>query len=264
MKLTNDNYFGKENKYLSNSKVGDWLKDKRYFYNKHVLKIVKKEISDAMIIGSAVDTWLTHSKEKFEEKYMVVTRRSRKEDGKQGKYEYQLNNSMMFQIERMCESVERQKAYKEIKEEGFKSQLILQHDVALGHFDGLCGIPDWVKIDEENKNAVIRDLKTSKTINPVKYHYHCLDFGYYRQQAMYQLLIDLIYGIKECTSEHLVVEKDPLFLYPCQTFTLNQERIDMEKTKLLSIIEEIKGCKGELDFPKSNTSFTNSIEIGTL
>ena len=36
MKLTHDNYFTLKNKYISNSKISDYLKDPSYYKAKHI------------------------------------------------------------------------------------------------------------------------------------------------------------------------------------------------------------------------------------
>ena len=78
-KLTKRTYFTAKNKYISNSKIGDWLKDKRFFYEKHVLGTVEKKDSAAFRIGSAVDTFVTVGEKQFHEKYIPVARRSKEQ-----------------------------------------------------------------------------------------------------------------------------------------------------------------------------------------
>jgi len=254
MKLTKDNYFTKDNKYISNSKIKDWLKDKEFFYKKHIEKSIKEDISDALVIGSAVDMWLTESKEKFEDTYLVVSRRNKKSDTP---WRYQLPNSMYDKVVNLCERVEKTDAYKEIVEDKYVSQEILQLDLDLGYFSGVCGIPDWYSTQDDV--IYIIDLKTSKTIDPTRYHYHCIDFGYYTQQAIYQILLGKKYNKDKFSSKHLVVEKDPDNINQVEIFQLNQDRIDAEKERVYEILEELKN---EKDFAPKQATLKEPIEIG--
>jgi len=252
--LNHENYFTKENKHLSNSKISDWLKSKHYFYKKHISCETSQSVTDAMVLGSAVDTWLTESREEFEKQYIQVTKRSRNGDTP---WRYQLNKTMYDAVENMCTSAEDSPALKALSD--YETQKILQSDIQLGHFDGIAGIPDLIKIDGDTCEIV--DLKTAKTIDPTKYHWHCIDFGYYRQQAMYQILAENIYKCKNFRSRHVVIEKDPDGINHVQTFILNQGRINKDKDFLFQVFESIKN---EKDFLPHKASWDDAIEIGGM
>ena len=257
MKLTHNNYFTEDNKYLSNSKVSDWLKCKDYFKKKHIDHTIYQPVTDPMIIGSAVDTWLTEGRAKFNKQYTTVSRRSRKSDTP---WRYQLTPTMYDSIGNMCTKAMKSPAIKYLKKEKFISQEILHHDMDLGeHFAGIAGIPDWYKID--NKVAIVIDLKTSQTIDPTKYHYKCLDLGYYRQQAMYQMLLkSKNKDVSDYISYHIVIEKDTDGINKVQTFELDQDRIEQEKVNLLEVFDSIGA---EKKFLPHQATLKNSILIGS-
>jgi len=254
MKLTNNNYFKSDNNYLSNSKVSDWLKCKNYFKSKHIDHTITQPVTDPMIIGSAVDTWLTESEEKFNEQYIVMSRRNRKADTP---WRYQLTPSMYNQVESMCKNAEQSPVIKQFRKEKYIAQEIVQVDLELNHFKGLCGIPDWYKI--EGDTIIIPDLKTTQTIEPVKYHYKCMSLGYYRQQAFYQILLGNKYDKHKFVSYHVAIEKDTEGIYKVVTFLLNQERIEDEKENLYKIFKDIKN---EKKFSKHQATLENAFEIG--
>ena len=245
MKLTKSNYYTTKNRYISNSKISDWLKSKRYFYEKHVLGTREKEETAALIIGKAVDTWLTVSRREFEKQYIRVARRS-KEDGKI----IQLTESQYDEVVGICEAVEKHSCYQEFK--NAKKQVILQMDKKIGMFPGICGIPDAISQD----NKIIFDLKTSNTIDPKKYFYHAQAFGYFRQQAIYQMLMEETMGATGVISYHLVVEKDPDKIYKVRTFLLDQYIINQEKENVKKILENIGK---EEKFEDEDVSFTDAI-----
>lgn len=252
MKLNKKNYFTPKNRYLSNSKLGDWLKSKEYFYGRHVTNTIVKPETEALILGKACDIWLTKSRKAFEKEYLRVKRRSSKITGF-----VQLSERQYDQVVKICESVEKTSAFKEFKKG--KKQVILQMDKKIGMFEGLCGIPDVLHFDKKMTSCTIDDLKTAKTVDSKKYHFHCLEYGYYRQQAVYQILIEATYGISKFTSRHLVVEKDSDGIYKVKTFILSQARIEEEKKKVWQILEDIAK---EKTFKDKDVSFADAEVIG--
>ena len=251
-KLSQDNYYTKQNKYLSNSKISDFLKDKCYFKDLHLDNTKSKEVTDAMIVGKAVDCWLTSGVNEFVSKYTLVDRSSKKDD----EYEYRLNESMHEQITGICRAVEATDAYKDIIDKKYKSQQIFSIDMELGNFKGLCGIPDWYRIDK-SRTCFIIDLKTTADADPKKYYYHCKEYGYFRQAAMYRRLIRGKYkNIKEFINLHLVVEKGEInhvFAYELD----NAEVVEAGEY-LHEIIEQIKE---EKDFLSPNPKWEERITI---
>jgi uncharacterized protein YfkK (UPF0435 family) len=257
MTLTKNNYFSIENKYISNSRINDWLKDKNYFYKKHITGEIENKKTTPMLIGSAVDTWLTGCRKDFENQYIVVSRRNLKNPPIRIT---ELTQTQYNEIVSICESVERQDAYKEMKDH--QTQQILTMPMDLGKFEGLCGIPDWFSI--KGDKAVITDLKTAEQAkSAIKYHYHCLDYGYYRQMAVYDLLIRHNYPeVKEIEHRHLVVEKDSDDVNKVYTFILSAERVNMEKENILTNI--LPDIKKETEFAPSNIKWEDAVVIGEI
>jgi len=250
-----NNYFSIDNKHISNSKISDWLKDKNFFQRKHILGEIKQVETQPLRIGKAVDCWLTSGKNVFDKNYIAVSRRNLKNPPE----DYiELPMKEYEAIQNMCEIVEKQQAFQDLKD--YRRQIILKKNIdGLGIWKGICGIPDFLKIDGDN--AIIVDLKTSTTIEPVAYHYHCLKYGYYRQLAMYSLLVEYCYEITNIECKHFVVEKDTDGIFNCQTFTLDAERIENEKETILNAIQEIGD---EKDFNIKNVGWNDSIPIGEI
>ena len=256
--LTKENYFTVENKYISNSRINDWLKDKNYFYKKHITGEIENKKTGPMIIGSAVDCWLTDCRAAFENQYLVVARRNLK-NPPTGITE--ITQAQWDEIVAICTSVERQDAYKEMK--GHISQKILTMTMDLGKFEGICGIPDWFTV--EGDKAIITDLKTAEQAkSAIKYHYHCMDYNYYRQMAVYDLLIRNQYHpkINTVVHRHLVVEKDPDDVNKVYTFILSAERGELEKENILTNI--LPDIAKETEFAPFNTKWTDAVTIGEL
>lgn len=254
--LTLANYHSPENHFISNSKIGDFLKDKQYFSKKHRTFEIETKLTDALIIGSAVDTWITQGEEVFNKLYLTISRRKSVD----ADYRFQLNPTMRDKIEKMCRALERQTALKEIRDAGYQAQHILTKEMPIGEFQGLCVMMDWFKV--EGNKATILDLKTSETINPRKYHWHCLDYNYYRQMAMSDIVVRANFPeVTTINYGHLVLGKDADEIYTCQTFWLDKDRVAEERLKINEVIEQIKN---EKDWLPNNTSWEDAIEIGAL
>jgi len=239
--IKEDDYYTEKNNFLSNSKLNDFFKDPHYFYQKwieHSIPIENKK-TDALIIGSAVDTYLTEGKEAFLKKYTAVARRNLKNAPTDT---IELTEDQYNRALHMAEKVAAQPAYQEIKKQKYKAQEILAVEMNLGKaFRGICGKPDWYYIFP-NKTCIIRDLKTTTDIDPDKFYYHCLDYGYFRQQAFYQILLEKIHYMKGLTfkSQILAVEKDPDGIHLCATYTLSQKIIEQEKEKINTILTDLR------------------------
>jgi hypothetical protein len=254
MKLTKRNYYT-NTKYITNSRITDWLKDKNFFYRKNVLREVEDKMTDAMLLGKAVDVWLTDSEKSFRGQFIPVSRRNLKEPPV-GYYE--MSQALFDKAVAICQKIEQQQVMKELK--GFNRQKILQKEMPLGLFEGIAGIPDWFRVFPEEKLAVIVDLKTAPSIDPRRYHFHCLEYNYYRQQAMYQILVKENYPeVENYNSFHIVVEKDGDDIYNVAVFQLYQGLIDKEKIKIKSILYDISQ---ERKFLPRDVKFSDAILIG--
>lgn len=235
MKLTKKNYFSK-NRYLTNSKIGDYIKDKQFFYKKHILGEIKSSRTEAMLYGSAVDCWITHGEKVFMKEYQRAERRNLKNPPK-GYTE--LSASVYDDVVALCQKLEKTSAIAELK--GFTRQRILTVEGPVGqHFDGLAGIPDWYQV--KGKKAVVVDLKTcDQARDTTKFHWHCLTYGYYRQQAFYQMLIAMNHPeVEEFEHFILAVEKDSDKIFNSYTFVLDKHTLEREKRNILdNILPEI-------------------------
>ena len=248
--LTLANYFTSDNKYLTNSKIGDYLKSPNYFYRKNILHEIEQPTTSAMLMGSAVDYLLAQDGEK--PKYVVVERRNLKNPPT----DYiEVNQAQYNEIFEVADAVANTEVFKDI-DKTFEKQVILKQDVKIGeHFVGLAGIPDYIKITDDE--IIIVDLKTARTTDPRKYYYHCLEFGYFRQQAHYQMLAEKMFPGRKCTSYHLVVDKLK-DIYNVVLFKLDQRQVEIAKNELILIVEEIKNRK---DFNKPNITWSDAITL---
>ena len=257
MELTKDNYFTKENNYLSNSKISDWLVCKDYFKRKHIDHSIETDRTNAMIKGSIVDGLLTQ--DEIKTKYWVGDGRTKEaKDMKDAGMEV-ISETTYNEIMGMAIAVESTTAFRDLKD--YVKQDIIQIDDPVGkHFQGLCGMIDFYKVEDDK--CIIVDLKTAADIKTIKYHYHCEEFGYYRQMAMYMILLLSKYPKlipPNFKFYHLVVEKKK-DIWPIKTFELNWNKVMSSKSFLDEIIwEEISK---ETEFEKLDATWEMAEEIG--
>lgn len=250
LKLTHANYFTKKNKYISSSKLGTFIKDKS-LYKRRYIKWEKQDITDALIIGSAVDCLLTGSLAKFSKDFVMVERRSTKSEDTR----MQINESMLRKITGIVNSVKRQEIWKELKQPRWKKQTILTNDEL-----GICGMLDFLLIQEDH--AIIVDLKTANNIDSKRYYWHCYDYNYYLQMAFYKTLVLKNFPeVKRVDCYHLAVEKDPEELYNCALFQFEKSLVENEMVHMLI---ELENLRNEKEFKPKSISWKDKILISPL
>jgi hypothetical protein len=236
MKLTNKNYHSESNRNLTTSKLKDLLLDKNYFYRKHILHEIEPEKTDAMTIGSMVDTALSEGVEKMNSLYIPVARRSKSEPGSKVT---EVTQAMYDEAIGLIQAVMATSAWKKIST--FRKQVVLCMPIPENkYFDNqYVGMLDFLKVMERENQAIIVDLKTSRTVNDKKYGYLAEELGYWYQAAAYTMLVKKNYGVENVYFYHLAVEKDPKGIHKVKTFLFDQAGIKHYTSILIAKINEI-------------------------
>jgi hypothetical protein len=260
MRLTKKNYHTRDNQYLSNSKVKEFLRDPYYFYQRFVTGDLVFEPTPSMRVGSAVDTYLTGSRAQFNKQYQEkVLKKDNPELFDVQKFLDPAGLLSPAEFTKVMDIVERVKkltVYKDIKKE-YKAQRILKLDKKLGMFDGICGIPDWYRVVEDK--AIIIDLKTTASVDERKFKYSCYDFGYFMQQAMYQMLLSSSDNdIKTFKSFILAVETTQP--YSVRLYELDQKEIEMFKMELTGVLDLIASYDAK-DFKPKDLTWGDAITL---
>jgi hypothetical protein len=261
-KITQENYFSVNNGALSNSKIKDFLLDKNYFYRKHILGEVEQKKTKSFLIGDVTDNILTEINTK---NYAVCQFDGRTKDGKEERARYEADGKIVISqqdydlILNIADAVFNTDAYKSLAD--FKKQEIIQIEMDLGeHFSVLAGKPDFYQI--KDGVCTIVDLKTTTSIDERKYHYTCLEYGYYNQLALYGYILSKLYQeIKSFEYYHLAVAKIQ-DIYPVGVFRLSNDRISMVQEYLIN--EVLQAIKNEKEFKKYNPTMNSAITIGEL
>ena len=257
MKLTEKNYFTKDNKYLSNSKITSFLRDTETFEKLYIKYTEVFETTPSIEVGKAVDIYLTDSADAFKKLYTkAVLKKDDPELFEENKTTDKtvLTKATYDKVMTMAKYVKRTKAYKELKE--YKTQEILSMDIKKHkRFKGLCGIPDFFEI--KGDTCTIVDLKTSNVITDKKYFYHCIDYGYFSQLAMYSILIMNKYPkVRKFNYRHLVVEN--VKPYRTRTFHLDGNIVKAAVNQVMVIADYINAAK---TFKRPDTTWENATLI---
>lgn len=260
-----NNYHSIFNRYITKSRIKDFQKCKKFFYERHIAGTKKQADKDCFKVGSAVDAWLTRGKDAFMAEFVAVARRNVK-NPPVGYTE--LTQAQFDEVVSICEVAEQQPAYKELATH--KSQQIIYCDMPLGeHFVGLAGIPDWISINGDT--CTITDLKTTDKRSVEerdgdegehKYHYKCVGFGYYMQFAvMWEIISRTMPEIKNFVFRHLVIDKDPDVNTP-YVFYLDTDRVKMFKRELTGLI--LPAIAAERDFAPKTVSWEDAPVVGAI
>jgi hypothetical protein len=228
------------------------LQDK-YLYKRKYIDWEPQEKTDALIIGSAVDAILTRGQKALEKEFTIVSRRSTKETD-DGDTRIQLNPTMAEKVMGIAESVNRQDIWKDLKKKTWKKQVILTDEDLM-----VCGMLDFLLVSGDT--AIIVDLKTANTIDPKKYYWHSLDYGYPLQLAFYKYLVKKNYGVERVNCYHLTVEKDPDNLYNCALFQFDNDLIDYHIEVMKNGLKELRA---EKKFSPKNVGWKNKIIIANM
>jgi hypothetical protein len=238
------------------------LKDKRYFYEKHITGERISKPTDPMKMGSAVDTIVTRGWKRFAKEFTVPKKRNLQEPPKNIT---ELTPSQYEDVVAMGKILLVQPFYNEIKK--YKKQQILHLDMDLGpHFTGLAAIPDFYQIKDGVCDIV--DLKTAADADAEnsgrKYLYKCLDFGYFRQFAVMQIIFKATHPeIKSFQFWHFVIEKniqDGIFLP--YVYRLANERVEWHVNEVMGIL--LPAIKAEREFNAIKAERKNAILIGAV
>jgi hypothetical protein len=258
MQVDLTNYHSLGNRFLTNSRIGDWLKCKRFFFERHISGQRSGIVmTDALRVGSAVDTFMFFGEEAFANKFVAAKRRNLKNPLLNV---IELTEKQFQDVFDMCEVLLRQPAVKDLAL--YDRQTIMTADMPIGnHFCGLACIPDWIKIDGDT--CYIVDLKTAYDPSEHKYHYKCLDLGYYRQFAVMKLVVEANHPeVKKFTYRHVGVEKDKDSIFNPFAFYLANEQVDFFANQIVN--EIVPAIAEEKDFLPNEVSWDKAPTIGNI
>jgi hypothetical protein len=237
--LTAANYHSKDNTAISNSRIGDYLLSKKYYYDKHVARTLIEKKTDAMTLGSIVD--MIFSGEDPETKFRAKVGRGDKDgpdDGKTAVTETLWNKA--YEMGRTLVSAEFYKFYGKHT----KFQFPISGYVPCGDKKiEICGMPDALTIIKKKKKVAIwdDDLKTAALgvmRTTASWYWHAHEFGYFRQFAMRRHILSQMFPGAEITQRHIVISSTKRGLHEMRLFVIPEELTrDADKIFKKTVIE---------------------------
>lgn len=237
--LTHDNYYSFQNTNISNSKVGDFLKSKNYYYRKHILKEMKKPITTAMKIGMLVDDLTSQMDTQFKMKVL------KREDPDEFEVQKYISPDLLLTPDQWNEAHERAAAiikepfYQWYDEQDTQFQYIFDTSIdgikICGMADILVQTPTTVYIDD------VKSVGYLKVASPTKWYYNCLDMGYFRQFGGYRQMWKLMHpeDVRPVICRHVIVTKVDAGVYKVSLFEIDDQLLTDGWNQFRAVANEI-------------------------
>lgn len=220
-KLTPENYYTLENKFVSNSKVSDFLKSKEYYYAKHIEGSVEPEETPSMRLGKMIDCIFSHGGlDEFQNLYRIKDRKNN-DDESYGygniSYVTKTEYNKAVEIGQYLIKQDFYADYATTKDRTTRFQGILTGLIEGKNGNGaveICGRPDALtEVSTKTgriKEIIIDDLKTTSDApmrNADTWYWHSHHMGYLRQMAAYSYMIRQRLGTRrnKVTCRHIVI-----------------------------------------------------------
>lgn len=229
--LTQESYYTKENPFISNSKVSDFLLSKEYFYRRHIAKDLEFKTTVPIKIGRIVDAMFSQEKIPYQVKVLKrdnsdLYERQKFMDDDEFVTEAQMDDGLY-----RGQAITREPFYQDyLKNPTTKFQPILQ---GLAGETPICGMAD---VTVEDANTFYID--DCKSVSPMKlksashWYWNCLEMGYDRQMGAYAYMAEqmgLNHG-KPIVCRHIVVTKVRDGVFVVRLFIM-PERMVIEGTQ---------------------------------
>jgi len=251
--VNNMNYY-EDISHISSSMIKAYLKSPAYFEALYVSRNIQRKSTSALDFGQALDTLLTEGKKEFNEQFTyTVLKRDDPERFEANKhFEGTVLSDSAYKLVLQCsETIKTTSAYQWLMQTETVSQPILT-----GNWFGspIKGRLDWLTV--EGDQAWVTDLKTTTNLHPTKFYYHCLDYDYPLQMAMYRELTRQNYpDVTFITCQHLVVSKND---WPqVATFRFSSHLLDKEISRIQYAIEGIQ----RKDYIDKDTAWSDAYEL---
>lgn len=232
-KLNKQDYFTRKNGYLTNSKIGDFLKSREIYKQKWIDWTYERESTPSLTLGSIVDEYISTGKlNKVKAKWHVKVKKADNPE----LYEKQqsMNPDRLVTQEvwdkaiKMGSKIVDSNIYYWLKFHQGQFQVLLT-----SNYDGayVAGMLDALAIVGDT--AYLLDFKTSNAqgMRSAKaWYWHCKDFGYLRQMAHYgQLVKDNYPEVKNIIYRHVVIGSSEEENFPVKIFELDPISLEFDK-----------------------------------
>jgi len=239
-KLTQENYFDPNRPHVSNSQIGDYLKDPGYYKARHIDRTIEFKVTDPMKIGSMVDEILTQDNNPYQTKVLKREDAAQFETQKTLDPRYLMTPAAYKKAWAIADHVNKQPFWTSGLEDA-EFQTVLTSEL---HGTPVCGLTD--RIDElKDGKYRISDLKVVSPIkisSPEKWIYNAIEMGYIRQAALYRYLFAQQYELNEEDIEfcHIVATQLQEGLCGVKLFRVSPELMEEAMDEIYIALRGIK------------------------
>lgn len=253
--LTHETYYTPSNTAISNSKVGDYLKSKEFYFRKHVAHEISTTTTAAMKIGKIVDALVTGEPLPYQAKVLKKDNPelfARQKDMDEDSF---VSQGQWEEAQQRAQAITKEPFYQWYMDNKAEFQVILEGTVE-DMLDEIpvCGMADVVT--ETADTIYLDDIKSvawTKCRTATHWYWNCVSMGYFRQMAVYaQLLIGqgrLKIGEKKLVVRHVVVSKESENLYRVKLFIIPNEILIPYWEQFADTVRAISHEKFYLDPP---------------
>jgi len=266
MELTNENYHSRENTAISNSKANTYLKSKELYYKRYITGEQPFDETPSIQLGKIVDEVVEAGNlEYFKNVYHVSVKK------KDDEHEFNrlksidpsniLSPDVYSKIESICDRIFRSPFFDFYRENDTKFQVPIRVKRSKNKKEfEICGLLDALTIIGDT--AYIDDLKTTNAGSirtPQAWAYHCNDYGYFKQMALYRELVRIKYTqVKNIYCRHFVVSTAKSDNYPIELYTIPENLLKGLYTEFLNVAYQITV---EAEWEDNLPDWSDAIEI---
>lgn len=241
--LTPENYHTPENTCITNSKVGDFLRSRRYFFERHVARTIPDEETPSMQLGSMVDRALTEGTvDAITNNWQVaVLKRDNAElfEWQKEHPECVVTSAQMEKAIEMAGTVLASPWYNEDQK-----RLALKQMPIVGTLGGVevSFLVDSLILD--GKDFVVTDWKTSRNtdMSPWSWRRKCNAYGYFRQMALARYILNQQYPGSRYTFRHAIIGNTKEGRYPMALYEIDPLLLTEPYFELVHTVREIDRC----------------------
>lgn len=275
VEITDEQYFAAYGEYMSAHKLEDFRASPRHFHWQHKQALIPRRESPAFVPGGAFHCYTLEGLEAFNDRYIVSNGPINPKTGAPYGRDTKKFAAWLEEVESNGKTPITTHEYDTIQ---YMELAVRDHSMARkllevgqsevtirSHLDG---IPfqsrlDWIA--ELNGRPLIVDLKTTADLgrmhtpeNPCRFARDVFRFGYHRQMAVYQMMLERTQGADKVTPKVVIIAIEKAAPWPVGVFHLSDATMRAARYEVLESITELKRCIDRDEWP---TRFESTISL---
>lgn len=240
-----------------------YVKSRELYKQKFISKTYKQEATPAMVLGQAVETYVSDGRKAFLSSfaYRVLKRDDPDTYEAQKDPNYPLSIMSETDFNKVITMGEKILSLPDMQYL-LKNSLI--HTVLEGKHGNLdlVGELDYLVLDEKRDKAVVVDLKTAQDVDMNKFTWKSYDFGYFTQAAYYKMLLEETYPGKYKNFEYYLVAINKEIVPKIAIYKVSEYEMELQSEFILKQLTALEESIANDDFKDPIPTFADALEIG--